>query len=416
MSVASIAPPADRPSVAVLPFANKSDDPGQEYFADGITEDITTGLSRFRSLLVISPESIFTYKKRAATLRTVGRELGVHFVVEGSVRRSGERVRVTVQLIEAESGKHLWDERYDRPMQDIFAVQDEMVQSIVSNVAGRLDDAGSERALRKHPRTLSIYDLLLQGRHYLNRGSRDDILRARDLFERAIAAEPDNARAHVGLAWTYAWEAKSYWAAAPREAARKAFDAAQKAVDLDTGDSEAHLALAWGYFRSNSNFDLAASQVENAININPNDCGNYCFKSWLLTCAGETESGIACANEALRRNPLQRNDCLYTVAVADYLAGRYEHSLTVFSQVSPSFFLEVHAFMAACYAELGRDEDARRETEEFLRRADQMDHGSPAEDDDSWRAYWRRYMPFKNAAQFEKMLESFRKAGLPARA
>jgi adenylate cyclase len=416
VSVASIAPPSERPSVAVLPFANKSDDPGQEYFADGITEDITTGLSRFRSLLVISPESIFTYKKRAATLRTVGRELGVHFVVEGSVRRAGERVRVTVQLIEAESGKHLWDERYDRPMEDIFAVQDEVVQSIVANVAGRLDDAGSERALRKHPRTLSIYDLLLQGRHFLNRGSKDDILRARDLFERAIAAEPDNARAYVGLAWTYAGETKSYWAAAPREAARKAFDAAQKAVDLDTGDSEAHLALAWGYFRSNSNFDLAASQVENAININPNDCGNYCFKSWLLTCAGETESGIACANEALRRNPLQRNDCLYTVAVADYLAGRYEHALTVFSQVSPSLFLEVHAFMAACYAELGRDKDARQEVEEFLRRAEQMDHGSPAVTDDSWRAYWTRYVPFKNAAQLEGLLESLRKAGLPARA
>ena len=415
VAVASIAPPAERPSVAVLPFANKSDDPGQEYFADGITEDITTGLSRFRSLLVISPQSIFTYKTRAATLRTMGRELGVHFLVEGSVRCSGERVRVTVQLIEAESGKHLWDERYDRPMQDIFAVQDEVVQSIVSNVAGRLDDAGSERALRKHPRTLSVYDLLLQGRHFLNRGSKDDILRARDLFERAIAAEPDNAQAYVGLATTYARETNAFWSAAPREAARKAFEVAQKAVDLDISDSEAHLALAWGYFRSNSNFDLAASQVENAIKINPNDCHNYCFKGWLLTCAGETDSSIACANEALRRNPLQRNDCLYTVAVADYFAGRYDHALTVFSQVSLSMYPEVHAFMAACYAEVGRDDDATREAEEFLRCADLMEHGSPARDGDSWRAFWTRYMPIKNAAQFEMLLESFRKAGLPAR-
>jgi tetratricopeptide (TPR) repeat protein len=247
-------------------------------------------------------------------------------------------------------------------------------------------------------------------------GSKDDILRARELFERAIAAEPDNARAHVGLAITYARETSSHWSTAPREAARKAFEVAQKAVDLDIRDSEAHLWLAWGYFHSNSDFDLAANQVENAIKINPNDCHNYCFKSWLLTCAGETDSGIACANEALRRNPLQRNDCLYTVAVADYLAGRYEHALTVFSQVSTLSFLEVHAFMAACYAELGRGEDARREVEEFLRRAEEIDHGTPAANDESWRAYWTRYIPFKNAAQLEQLLESFRKAGLPARA
>jgi TolB-like protein/Flp pilus assembly protein TadD len=405
--------PTGRLSVAVLPFANKSDDPAQEYFADGITEDIITELSRFRSLLVISPESLFTYKGRAVSPQSVRRDIGVEFVVEGSVRRAGERVRVTAQLIEASTGNHLWAEHYDRDLADIFSLQDEITQNIVANIAGRLDEAGGERALRKQAEHLSIYDLLLQGRHLANRGSKDDVLHARELFQRALEVEPSNVRAHVGLAYTFIVEASSDWAEVPPDSARKAFELGRRAVELDNRDSEAHLVLAWGYFRAASNFELAASQIENAIRLNPNDCNNYCFKGWLLTCSGDPDASIVCANEALRRNPLAPNDCLYTIGVADYLAGRYEQALSVLGQVSPSRYPQIHAWMAACYAELGRGDDARGQAEEYRRCTAAKPAGSPARDAKTWRAYWTRYVPFKNAAQLEALLKSLHKAGLP---
>src|SRR4030095_15832287 len=191
---------------AVLTFANKSQDPDQDYLAEGITEEITRQLYRFRSLLVISPESISGYKQRTINPQAVGRELGVHYLVEGSIRRSGDRIRINVQLIEAETGKLLWDERYDGSVADIFDIQDEVAQSIVANVAGRLEDASSQRAVRKRTATLSAYDLVLQGRYFLNKLDREDLLRARELFERAIAIEPKIATAYVGLARTYVFE------------------------------------------------------------------------------------------------------------------------------------------------------------------------------------------------------------------
>jgi len=404
---------ADKLSVAVLPFVNKSDDPAQEYFADGITEDVIAGLSRFRSLLVISPESLFTYKGRAVSPQAAARDLGVQYVVEGSVRRAGERVRVTAQLIDASSGNHLWAERYDRGTADVFSVQDDIAQSIVANIAGRVDEAGGQHALRKRAEHLSTYDLLLQGRHLANRGSKDDIMQARELFGRVLAADPGSARAHVGLAFTYFLETSSDWAEAPRDSARRAFELAQKAVDLDNLDSEAHLILAWGYRRAASNYDLAASQIDKAIRLNPNDCNNYCFKGWLLTCCGDTDGSIVCANEALRRNPLAPNDCLYTIAVDDYLAERYQQALFVFGQVSTSRYPQVHAWMAACYAELGRHEDARKQAEEYLSLAALKPARYPAQDIEAWRAYWARYLPFKNTAQLDTVLDSLAKAGLP---
>ncbi|HWT97292.1 MAG TPA: adenylate/guanylate cyclase domain-containing protein [Terriglobales bacterium] len=401
-----------KPAVAVLPFANKSDDPAQDYFADGITEDITRELARFRSLLVISPESITGYKKRSVSSETAGRELGVEYLVAGSVRRSRDRVRINVQLIESESGKHLWDERYDRSMTDIFEIQDEVAQNIVANVAGRLEDASSDCARRKNATGLSIYDLLLQGNHFLHRGTKAGILHARELFDRAIAMEPTNARALVGLGYTYVVEAGYGWADNPQETARKVNEIAQKAIGLDHGDSEAHRILAWSHLHWNENFDLATSEIDHAIAINPNDCKNYCFKGWLLICTGEQESSIVAAHEALRRNPLQPGDCLYTVGAAEYFSGHYEHALKIFAQIHPSHYVDVNAWMAACYAELGRAEDARRQADAFLHLAKDIEPGSPLRSSEAWRSFWTRFGAFKNAHQLEALLGSLSKAGL----
>ena len=402
-----------KPSIAVLPFVNLSGDPAQDYFAEGIAEEIILDLGRFRSLLVISRPSSFSYKGRSVSAQTVGRELNVQYAVEGSVRRAGGRLRVIAQLIDAETGSHLWGERYDRDAEDIFSVQDEVTQSIVANVAGRLDDVGSERALRKRSEQLSIYDILLQGRYFLNRGSETDVIHARELYEHALGMEPTNARAHVGLAWTYVYEADSYWTENATAAARRAFGIASKAIELDSHDSEAHLILAGVYLKVQSNFDLASSQVESAIRLNPNDCYNYCFKSWLSTCSGDPDGGIACAQEALRRNPLLPDGCLHGIGFAEYLAGRYEQALSTLGQMSSTRHLDICAFMAACYVELGRVDDARLQVEEFRHRAASELTVSPIGSATAWRAYWVKHAPLKDVAQLDRFLDSLRKLGLP---
>ncbi len=193
-------PLPDKPSIAVLPFDNMSGDPEQEFFADGLTEDIITELSRFRSLFVIARTSSFAFKGQSVNVGEIGRKLGVQYVVEGSIRKAGDQVRITAQLVEAETGNHIWAERYDRELADIFAVQDEVVQAIVGTLVGRLAKAGAERALRKSGENLTAYDLVLRGKHYLERGSKDDVLEARAIFEQALELDPNHARAYIGLA------------------------------------------------------------------------------------------------------------------------------------------------------------------------------------------------------------------------
>jgi adenylate cyclase len=208
-------PSREKPSIAVLPFANLSGDAEQAYFSDGIAEDIVTGLSHFRQLFVISRHSSFQYRDRAADVRRVAAELGVRFIVEGSVRTSGNTLRVTAQLIDAATGSHLWAQRFDRELTDIFAVQDEITRTIVASLAGQVEEADRRRAIRKSGSDLSAYDLLLRGKHRLERGARDDVLAARQMFELVLEMDPDYAPGYIELAETYFYEAVSDWSSAP---------------------------------------------------------------------------------------------------------------------------------------------------------------------------------------------------------
>ncbi|MEM7222224.1 MAG: adenylate/guanylate cyclase domain-containing protein [Pseudomonadota bacterium] len=404
--------PVSKPSIAVLPFANQGDDGEQAYFAEGITEDIITELGRFRSLFVIARDSAFTYQDKDVALQEIGRELGARYLVRGSVRRAGARVRVSAQLVEAESGSQLWAERYDRELADIFAVQDEVVQAIVATVAGRLDEADRQRALRKPAKDLTAYDLLLRARHIMESRAKEDLETARTLLEQALENDPDFAPAFVELAMTAIYEAVSAWTDAPEQAAERAFELARKAVELDDRDSRAHLVLAWAHFWVQSNFELAESQLEDAMVLNPNDYGAYCFKSWFLTCAGDLDGSISCANEAIRRSPLLPSGCLYSIGMADYLAGRYERAIVSFGKMSKPY-IEVHAFLAACYAQLGRVDEAEAAAQAFRSHAAAALNLNPCVDAESWRAYWRRVMPFKDSAPLDHLLEGLAKAGLP---
>ncbi len=260
-------PLPDRPSIAVLPFTNMSGDPEQEYFSDGISEDVITELSRFRSLFVIARNSSFSYKGRSVKVQEIGRDLGVAYVVEGSVRKSGDRVRVTAQLIEAVTGNHLWAERYDRTLDDIFSVQDELVRSIVTMIPGRVDEIMLDRLQRKPTNDMTAYDCLLRAEWIQNqRFSDPDALR---LLERAIEIDPRCARAHCRLANYHAYSV--YSGGTAFETAYALADRyAQKALEIDPGDADIQIMAAMTGALV-GNHDVSRRHLEKAMALNPND-------------------------------------------------------------------------------------------------------------------------------------------------
>jgi len=405
-------PRQEKPSIAVLPFVNMSGDPEQLYFSDGVTEDIITELSRFRQLFVIARNSSFQYRDKAIDVRRVARDLGIRFVVEGSVRKAGNRLRVTAQLIDATTGSHIWAERFDRELTDIFAVQDEITHAVVASLAGHVESADRRRALRKSAGDLSAYDLLLRGKHCLERGSQQDVLKAREVFEGILERDPGYEAAYIALAETYFYEAISDWTTSPEAATERLFELGHTAARLDSQDSRAHLCLAWGYWQIKGNAAMAKAQIEEAIGLNPNDLDNYCLKGLLLTCAGELEEGIWCTTEAIRRAPNMPEECLRSRVMAEYLLGRYGDAIATFGRMSHPP-VELLGWIAACYAELGRNSEARAAMMQFRERARVERAGPPDDDVEAWRAYWLKVFPAKEQISLERLFAGLHKAGLP---
>jgi len=402
----------DRPSIAVLPFVNLSDDPAQEYFSDGITEDIIADLARFRSLFVIACSSSSHYKGQSPKVQDVGRDLGVAYVAEGSVRKAGNRVRISVQVVEAATGNHIWADRYDRELDDIFAVQDEVAGMIVSNLAGQLEKIDRGRVSRKNSQDLVAYDYLLLGDQCLHQGSQDDILRARQMFQQAIELEPDSARAHTGLARSYIEELWSDWTMAPEAAAEQAFTLAKRAVVLDELDGRARVNLAAAFYLVKSNFEMADIQFDKALELNPNDADGYCLKGWCNVLAGQAEQAIICADKAIRLSPFEINDCCMSQFAAFYTARHYEKAMTALGNIT-GFENLVNSLFAACYAQLDREAEARRAMASFVETAREEIKNYPGEDQDGWRRYWARQFPFKDTNHLDHLLDGLRKAGLP---
>src|SRR5438552_4893163 len=236
--------PATKPSLVVLPFVNMSGDPEQEFFVDGLSEDIITELSRFRDLLVISRNSAFVHKGKAVKVQDIAREFGVHYVVEGSVRKAGDRVRVTVQLIDAETDRHIWAERYDRKIEDIFAIQDEVTRAIVGTLPGRIEAAGHDRAKRKPPQSMVAYEYVLTGKILHHRSTREDNAEAQRMLDRAITLDPKYAHAHAWMAWVLAQTLVYNWCEDRRQTWKQVVDEAHVALGLDDNDSDVHRVLA----------------------------------------------------------------------------------------------------------------------------------------------------------------------------
>jgi adenylate cyclase len=357
---------AKKPSIAVLPLVNMSGDPEQEFFADGLTEDIITELSRFRDLLVISRNSTFVHKGKAVKVQEVAREFGVDYVLEGSVRKVGDRIRVTVQLIDAETDRHVWAERYDRKLEDIFAIQDEMTCAIVATLPGRVEAATHDRAKRKPTDNMAAYECVLTARVRHHRSSREDNAEAQRLLDRALALDPNYAHAHawkacvLGQTWIYEW-------CADRDATFQQVAAELEiALALDDNDSDVHRILA-ALNLTRDDHDQAAYHQERALALNPNYDLVVVQQGELLTWLGRPEEGIDWIKKAMRLNPYHPERFWNHLGRACYCAEKYAEAAEAFSRITRPDHTH-HAFLAATFARMGNAVAATAHAAEVLKR------------------------------------------------
>jgi adenylate cyclase len=354
-------PLPNKPSIAVLPFANLSADRKQEYFSDGITNDIITDLSKFSSLYVSASNTVFTYKGKPAKVQDVSREIGVRYVLEGSVQQSGGRVRINVQLTDATAGKHLWSERYDRDMKDLFTLQDEIVQTIVSALAIKVSAAERERAMRKDTDSLQAYDYLLRGWQHLSRTTRSANLEAKEMFLKAIELDSRYALAYVGLGWTYRRSVGHGWTEFPDKALDRAHDLAQKALSLKES-SAAHRLLGYVYL-IRAKYDHASREIKRAIELNPNDWESRAIQGSVMLYIGQLDEALRAFEAASRFNPNMEPDRAFELGLAYYLKGRYSDAIKILEQNlsrNPDHVIS-HIPMAAAFAQLDRSKEAERE-------------------------------------------------------
>ena len=328
-SVAQAAPPEapKKLSIAVLPFANMSGDAEQEYFADGISEDIITALSKLSQLFVIARNSSFTFKGKNVNVQEVGKSLGVRYVLEGSVRKSGNKVRITAQLIDATTGGHLWAERFDRDLTDIFAVQDDVTQQIVGALALNLTEGDRQRLAPEQTRNPEAYDCFLRGRELWHRLTATETnIEARDLLQRAIELDPKFASAHAFLALTHGLDYLNRWSASPPGSIEQAEEAATLAVALDDSDPVAHWALGLVNLYTRRH-DGAIREAERAIVLNPNFAEGHVSLGEALHYSGRSAEALACFDRAEALNPYFPDVLLHFQALAVFQLGRYEEAV-----------------------------------------------------------------------------------------
>lgn len=395
-----------KPSIAVLPFDNMSRDPEQAYFSDGVTEDIITELARFQQLYVVARHSSFRYRDKAADILRVGRELNAQYIVEGSVRRNDDHIRISAQLIDATTGIHVWADRYDTRLSDLFAVQDEITRRIVGALAVRVEDEDCAKAGRKPPGSMRAYDYWLHGKRSLDLYTREANSEARQLFESALALDPNYARAHAGLALTYDRGAfYSAWDADPMVSLEKAEDHAKKAVALDDTDPLPHVILGWVHL-GRREFNRAKEQLELAMAINPNDADTLAKSALILAWSGEGTAPIELAQTAIRLNPHYPAWYQCFLAGCYLCAGKYPEAVAIWERV-PDATPETRAFLAAGCVFVGELEDAKRHMAQFVREYPQHFAGEP-----NARSV-RRLFEFRHRADIDRLIEAMCVAGLP---
>jgi len=397
-------PPSDK-SLAVLPFDNMSGDHDQEYFSDGISEDLTSALSRFDWLFVVARNSAFTYKGTAVDLKRVGRELGVRYIVEGSVQRAGSRVRVNVQLIDAKSNRHLWAERFDREMEDVFELQDDIVARIAATLGPEITLAEIERTHGKRPETFNAWDHYLRATAAYHRMTKEDLETAISHLETAIEIEPEFANAYALLGTCYAHIGLHGWVRPARQAYEEARRLVEKAVRLAPSSSETNYALAF-VLTHIGEAEQAVVVARRAIELNPNFAEAHAILGHALVFCGDLKGGLAACHQAERSSPRDsRGSWLYdTMGHAYFFLGDYEKAIEVSKRgvhQDPSLIGGL-VTLACAYAQLGRDEEARHYVDELVRQIPRY----------SLRALRKNPM-FVVPELIDKLVESMRMAGLP---
>ena len=399
----------DKPSIAVLPFVNLSDDPGQDHFSDAITIDIITDLSKFSSLFVIAANSTFRYKGQSVKPQDVGRDLGVRYVLEGSVQRIEDQLRINAQLIDAASGHHVWAERYDRQAEDLFAVQSEIGRKIVgvigpiSDAHGKLLKSELDRLERTATTSLEAYDHFLKGVVHFDKFSNEDNQQARGEFENAIGLDPQYSKAIAKKAWTYLFEYWNDWGDDPDGSLVLAEKAAHDAIEADHSEADAHHALGAVrlFLRKH---DLAISSLRKAVQLNPGGADLMIELGWALTYSGLPDEGLRIMDEAISRNPYYPGWYLWDLAWGYFVARRYEDAITALEQRTPKTNF-THLMLAVNYAKVGRE----KESADAMRTFRQLEPGFAIETA-------AKTEPFKNPADLEHFLDALREAGLPERA
>jgi adenylate cyclase len=395
-------PLPDKPSIAVLPFTNISGEPEQEYFVDGLTEQIITNLSKIPRLFVIARNSTFTYKGKPVKVKQVSEELGVRYVLEGSAQKSGDRVRITVQLVDAISGHHLWAEKYDRYLRDIFALQDEITMKIMTGVQVKLTAGEHVRLLTKGTDNLEAYLKVLQGREYRRRYNREDNVRARQMFEEAIALDPEYPMPYVSLGWTHILDWRHGWTKSPQKSMDRAVELAQKALTLDETYAFAHSFLAYVY-RNQRQYEKAIAEGERAIALDPNYADAYAILTGVLCYAGRPEEAFASVKKAIRLDPFPPTFYFYYFGLTCWMTGRYEEAIANYKKAlyrRPTYEL-AHIGLTATYSSAGHKEDARAQAAELLRVNPEFS-----------LEYLAKTIPFKTQADTERFISALREAGL----
>jgi TolB-like protein/tetratricopeptide (TPR) repeat protein len=396
-------PLPDRPAIAVLPFTNMSDDPEQDYFSDGISEDIITALSKLRWFFVIARNSSFSYKGRAVHISEVARELGVHYVVEGSVRKNGDQVRISVQLNDASTGGHIWAERYDRNLAGVFEVQDEITESIVATIEPQLYAAENFRAQRKPPGSLDAWDLVMRAHSHFWRITSEDNVAAQALLEKAIAIDPQYGQAFGLLATSHIFGAHMGWTdmAAVIPLAERA---ALAAVEADSEDAWAHHGLAYTYLFARR-FDDAIAEFELALRLNPNFSLAQIFYGLALCYTGRWQEGDLAARHALRLCPRAPSSTMFygIAAYAQFVGRNYDEAIRLARESLRlrNDFVGGHRILTAAAGMAGHRDIARAALAE-LRRAQPTIS----------LAWIARELPMQRCADREHYLEGFRRAGL----
>lgn len=395
-------PIPDKPAIVVLPFDNLSGDPEQEYFADGLTEDIITGLSRIRHLLVTARNTSFAYKGKALDVHAVAAEIGVRYVLEGSVRKSGNRVRISAQLVDGETGNQLWAERYDRNLEDIFAVQDEITQIVVGALQPELTRSEIERARRKAPHSLDAWDLYQRGLWHEYRITKRDNAAAIELFSRTIALDPEFARAYAGLSECYTYDV--FYGYAEREP-KDIYASASKAVEIDPHDSNARRALGWAhtYYRDH---ESAIAELKIAINLNPNEAHAYAFLGFAQAYSGLAEEAITSFRTAINLSPQHHFFGWFNagLALALLLSQRHEESAKMARMALqyPNTSWLTHLHLLSALGHLGRKEEATKAL------ADLIDIQP-----DCSISFVEPRLPFTDVGCRDHHFEGMRRAGMP---